>query len=87
MLLPNGSMIKNDVIESFNRAVENPENINTDGSINWNFVDADLYLDLGAIYSEEYLLECFDVLADEYDLNVAYDRLQVLKKDFLGMEA
>jgi hypothetical protein len=67
MLLPNGSMIKNDVIETFNAAVANPENQHVDGGINWNFVDADLYLDLGAIYSEEYLLECFDVLADDYE--------------------
>ena len=66
MLLPNGSMIKNDVIESFNRAVVNPENINEDGSINWNFVDADMNLDCG-YYSASYIAECFDVLADNFE--------------------
>lgn len=86
MLLSDGSMIKNDVIESFNRAVVNSENINEDGSINWNFVDADMNLDCG-YYSSSYIAECFDVLADEFELNQAYDRLQVLKTDFLGMEA
>ena len=66
MLLQDGSMIKNDVIESFNRAVENPENINTDGSINWNFVDADMNLDCG-YYAASYIAECFDVLADNFE--------------------
>jgi hypothetical protein len=66
MLLANGSMIKNDVIESFNSAVANPENQHVGGGINWNFVDADLNLDLGGLYSSEYLLECFEVLVDEY---------------------
>ena len=28
------------------RAVVNPENINADGSINWNFVDSDCYIDI-----------------------------------------
>lgn len=65
MLLPNGAMIKQDVIESFNRAIENPENINQDGSINWDFIDADINLDCG-YYSSSYLAECFDVLADQY---------------------
>ena len=27
------------------KAINSPENINEDGSINWNFVDADLHLD------------------------------------------
>lgn len=31
-----------DLIE---KAVSNPENIMEDGSVNWNFVDADLHLD------------------------------------------
>ena len=66
MLLSNGSMIKNDVIEAFNAAVTNPENINTSGGINWNFVDADLQIDLGVIYSSDYLNDCFEVLVDKY---------------------
>jgi hypothetical protein len=31
-----------DLIE---KAVKNPENIKEDGTVNWNFVDADLHLD------------------------------------------
>ena len=27
------------------KAIKNPENINEDGSVNWNFVDADIHLD------------------------------------------
>jgi hypothetical protein len=63
--LNDGSMIKADVVESFDRAVDNPENINTDG----------------------YIDEAFEYMAADYDLNIAWDRLQVLKTDYLGMEA
>jgi hypothetical protein len=84
--LPNGTMIKADVIESFNKAVENPTNQYQGGGINWDYVDADLNLDLSAFYSAEYLYECFEVLVDKY-FDTAYDRLQVLKTDYLGMEA
>ena len=66
MILANGEMIKNDVIEAFNAAVVNPENINNSGGINWNFVDADLNLDLAHIYDHEYLYACFEVLVDNY---------------------
>ena len=66
MLLPNGSMIKNDVIESFNRAVANDENVRADGSINWDFVSADMSMDLGGIYNWDYINDCMDALADEW---------------------
>jgi hypothetical protein len=66
MLLENGSAIKLDVIEAFNKAVSNPENINNSGGLNWNFVDADLCLELGDFYSLDYLYECFEVLVDNY---------------------
>jgi len=64
--LENGSAIKADVIEAFDKAVNNSENINSSGGLNWNFVDADLCLDLGDFYSMDYLYECFEVLVDEY---------------------
>ena len=66
MLLPNGSMIHNDVIESFKRAVENNENIQS-GEINWNFVESDMFMDLRMFYASEYIIECFDVLADNFE--------------------
>ena len=66
MLLPNGSAIKNDVIDCFNKAIDDTQNINADGSINWNFVDADMNLELGTFYSSDYLYECLNVMADEY---------------------
>lgn len=67
MLLSNGSMIKNDVIESFNAAVANDENVRKDGSIEWNFVDADMHMDLSAFYDADYISECMEVLADDYE--------------------
>ena len=75
MLLENGSVIKQDVIDSFNRAVVNPKNQATpdmynwqqwEEGINWSFVDADMALDLCDTYSYDYVFECFDALADDY---------------------
>lgn len=84
--LTNGATIKADVVESFDRAIKNPENINTDGTINWNFVDVDMNSDCG-FYSASYIYECFEVLADEYELNKSWDMLNVLRTDYLGLEA
>jgi hypothetical protein len=84
--LTNGATIKADVVESFDRAIKNPVNFYTDGSINWNFVDADMNLDCG-FYSASYISECFEVLADEYELNKSWDMLNVLRTDYLGLEA
>ena len=91
MLLPNGSTIKNDVIQSFNDAVENADNIQ-DGYINWDFVSSDMMYDLGSIYNFNYINDCMDALADEYEDRSllsqypnAVDQLDVLKSDFLGM--
>ena len=66
MLLPNGSMIKQDVIDCFNAAVNNPANQHEGGGMNWNFVDADLNIQLGMFYATDYLYECFEVLVDNY---------------------
>ena len=66
MLLENGAAIHNDIIEAFNNAVANEENQHKGGGINWDFVDADLNLELGDFYATEYLYECFDVLVNNY---------------------
>ena len=34
------------IVESFNAAVARPENRFSDGSINWNFVEGDVFMDL-----------------------------------------
>ena len=66
MHLQNGSAIKQDVIDSFRKATTNPDNINSSGGLNWDFVDSDLCLDLRDFYSMDYLYECFEVLVDNY---------------------
>ena len=66
MLLENGAMIKQDVIDAFDNAVANPENLYENGGVNWDFVDADLNLDLNGVYDTDYLFECFGVLVDNY---------------------
>jgi hypothetical protein len=58
--------------ESFTKAVSNEENW-TDGKINWNFVDSDVYMDvspkLKMVPSEKYM-EVFDALADKFLVDV-----------------
>ena len=85
MLLENGAMIKQDVINSFEKAVANPENIRADNTIEWNFVDADMTIELSPFYADTYIYECFEALADAYEADQAMMRLEILKKDFLGM--
>ena len=69
MLLPNGSMIKNDVIEAFNKAIDNEFNLRPGfGTTDfWNFVESDMYMDLRMFYNSEYIDQCFDVLADNLE--------------------
>ena len=66
MLLPNGSMIKQDVIDSFNRAIEDDFNLRPgfDTTDFWNFVESDMYMDLSGIYASSYIDECFEALAN-----------------------
>jgi len=89
MLLPNGSMIKQDVIDCFNRAVEN--DFNTRPGVGttdfWNFVESDMYSELRIFYNSQYIDECFEALADDFEGNLNLERIEILKKDFLGMEA
>ena len=72
--------INTQLAKAFNRAVTTAENINNDGSINWNLVDADCYMDLADINSDlpaniDYI-EQFDYLADCYTGKVTLaDRL------------
>jgi hypothetical protein len=84
---PNGSAIHSDIIAAFDIAVESKENINAGGSINWNSITSDMAWDLETFYEFHHIEECVKILSAEHDLNVAYDRLQVLKTDYLGMEA
>lgn len=69
MLLPNGSAIKQDIIEAFNRAVENDFNLRPGfGTTDfWNFVESDMYMELRIFYNSEYIDECFEALADNLE--------------------
>ena len=65
--------ISPELLTAFTKAIQNPDNFNEDGSVNWNFVDADCYMDLtegsplfdtreeGQAYVDQ-----FDFLADFY---------------------
>ena len=60
--------------KAFNKAVSLGENLYEDGSVNWNYVDADLYMQFGpkdSEINERYLCELhyemFELLADAYE--------------------
>lgn len=69
MLLPNGSMIKQDVIECFELAVK--DEFNTRPGVGttdfWNFVESDMYMGLRTFYNSEYIDACFEALADRFE--------------------
>ena len=59
---------------AFNKAVSLGENLYEDGSVNWNYVDADLFMQFGprdSEINERYLselhYEMFELLADAYE--------------------
>ena len=64
--LENGSMIKADVTESFDKAIRDDFNLRPGfGSIDfWNFVESDMYMDLSDFYASSYIDECFEFLAN-----------------------
>ena len=55
--------------EAFEAAVNNKENRNEDGSVNWNFVDADLWLDGVAAEVGENFTSWFDDMATMWERN------------------
>lgn len=56
------------VMMAFNRAVTLLENQNEDGTINWNFVEADLYMDDDLRdMDDEDLQSWFCFLIDDYE--------------------
>ena len=54
--------------EAFDTAINNPEIFNADGSVNWNFIDADVYMDANTygMTQEEYIKQ-FDELANKWE--------------------
>ena len=69
--------ISKEMAQAFNRAVTNPENFQSNGSVNWNYVDADVYMAVGpsthglegpaerSLINTHYAL--FDVLCNAYE--------------------
>jgi len=71
-------------IKAFEKAATNPENIDENNEVIWNYVDADLNIDGIADEIGENFYSWFNDMADQFELNQAADRLEVLKTDFLG---
>ena len=72
-------------IKAFEKAATNPENIDENNEVIWNYVDADLNLDGIADEIGENFYSWFNDMADQFELNQAADRLEVLKTDYLGV--
>ena len=71
-------------IQAFEKAATNPENIDENNEVIWNYVDADMHLDGFAEILGENYMSWFNDMADQFKLNQAADRLEVLKTDYLG---
>lgn len=71
-------------IKAFEKAATNPENIDENNEVIWNYVDADLNIDGIADEIGENFYSWFNDMADQFELNQAADRLDVLKTDYLG---
>ena len=61
--------IPKEMMQSFNKAVSLVENLQLDGSVNWNYIDADVYMDMSAknILDKEWYMVWFNRLADDYE--------------------
>jgi hypothetical protein len=71
-------------IEAFNKAVYDTDNKLSDGQVNWSFVDADLCLSgWDVLFGDEYM-SIFDKTIEDFLLNDAGEKLEVLKRDYLG---
>ena len=61
--------INTQLAKSFNRAVTSADNTDPDGNIIWNFVDADVYMDMNPVSADSVLTDRehyaqFNYLAD-----------------------
>ena len=73
MAIPFNS-IPREMMQAFNKAVSLSENLQLDGSVNWNYVDADVYMAVGPrdsdgnpVSNQEHY-HMFDMLCDAYEV-------------------
>ncbi len=61
--------IPKEMMQSFNKAVSLSENLQLDGSVNWNYIDADVYMDMSAkkLLDDKWYMVWFDKLASDYE--------------------
>ena len=69
------------LLESYMRdAVTNTENLQKDGSVNWNFVDSDCYMDVGHYFKDQKTyLESVNEIAEqiETEMNPVSNEIQL----------
>ena len=69
------------LLESYMRdAVTNTENLQKDGSVNWSFVDADCFMDVGHYFKDQNdYMESFNEIAGqiEAEMNPATNEIQL----------
>ena len=69
------------LLESYMRdAVTNTENLQKDGSVNWNFVDSDCYMDVGHYFKDQtQYMESFNEIAGqiEAEMNPVSNEIQL----------
>ena len=69
---------------AFNQSAKSEENLLSDRTVNWNFVDADMWLDGWADAIGEDFYNICNKMVENFILNDAGEKLEVLKKEYLG---
>jgi hypothetical protein len=59
-------VISTEFVNSFNKAVINPENIR-DGLIDWNYVDSDVFMDMREVKDTTWHYDQLDYLITQYE--------------------
>ena len=83
-------MIPNVMGKAFNKAITTPDNFNEDGTPNWNYIDADVYMDTapeGDLFGSSETKEFYaafdylcDIWEDKYTVRqVRENRVQIVK--------
>lgn len=59
--------IKKEIITSLKKAISRKDNWHKDGTVNWNYVESDLFCDLDHEYSDDELIDSLNIFADMFE--------------------
>jgi hypothetical protein len=69
-------MINSELVDAVRAAMHSPENLTEGGRVNWDFVEADVYLDFLDTHDKEDIDDSLNFVADNYEVD-NYDEVDV----------